>query len=41
MAGFVAAEDACALKVRLGDEENFDNSFGIAGLGSNGKFVFW
>ena len=36
---FVGA--ACALQVRLGGGENFDDSLGIAGLGSTGKFVFW
>ena len=39
-AGLVV-EDACALKVRLGGSENFDGSFGIAGLGSTGKNVSW
>ena len=31
-------EAACALQVRLGDGEDFDDSLGIA-LGSNGKNV--
>ena len=33
-------EAACALQVRLGGGENFDDSLGIA-LGSNGKNVSW
>ena len=33
-------EDACALRVRLGDGEEFDDSLRIA-LGSTGKNVSW